>query len=68
MRAHEEGGPENKAIEHGEVGRTPSGAIADQQLMLEQERLSCDPSHATRTEEFGKGNEQMDLQGEADRA
>jgi hypothetical protein len=30
--------------------------------MLEQERLSCDPSHATRAEEFGEGNEQMDRQ------
>ena len=42
--------------------RTPSGAIADLPLMLKQERLSCDPSHATRAEEFGEGNEQMDRQ------
>jgi hypothetical protein len=32
--------------------------------MLEQERLSCDPSHATRAEEFREGNEQMDRQEE----
>ena len=30
--------------------------------MFEQESLSCDPSHATRAEEFGEGNEQMDRQ------
>jgi hypothetical protein len=53
---------EHKAIEHGEIRRTPSGAIADEQLVFEQERLSCDPSHATRAEEFGEGNEQMDHQ------
>jgi hypothetical protein len=30
MWAQEEGRqPEHKAIEHGEIGRTPSGAIAD---------------------------------------
>ena len=32
--------------------------------MLEQERLSCDPAHAARAEEFGEGNEQMDRQEE----
>jgi hypothetical protein len=30
--------------------------------VFEQERLSYDPSHATRAEEFGEGNEQMDRQ------
>jgi hypothetical protein len=40
------------------------GAIADQELMLEQERLSCDPAHAARAEEFREGNEQMDRQEE----
>ena len=30
------------------------------QLMFEQERLSCDPSHAIWVTEFGEGNEQMD--------
>ena len=63
MWVQEEGRqPKHKAIEHGEIGRTPSGAIADEQLVFEQERLSCDPSHATRAEEFGEGNEQMDRQ------
>ena len=63
MWAHEERGqPEHKAIERGEIRRTLSGAIADQELMLEQERLSCDPVHAARAEEFREGNEQMDRQ------
>jgi hypothetical protein len=48
MWAHEEGSqPEHKAIEHGEIRRTLSGAIANQQWMLEQERLSCDAARAT---------------------
>jgi hypothetical protein len=34
MWAHKEGSqPEPKAIEHGEIRRTLSGAIADQELM-----------------------------------
>jgi hypothetical protein len=41
-----------------------SGAIADQELMPEQERLSCDPAHAARADEFREGNEQMDHQEE----
>src|SRR5260221_8297177 len=35
-----------------------------QELMLEQERLSCDPAHAARAEESREGNEQMDRQEE----
>src|ERR1700736_3539243 len=35
-----------------------------QELMPEQERLSCDPAHAARAEEFREGNEQMDRQEE----
>src|ERR1700674_1548893 len=65
MWAHEEAGqPERKALERGEIRHTLSGAIADQELMLEQERLSCDPAHAARAEEFREGNEQMDRQEE----
>ena len=65
MWAYKEGSqPEHNAIEHGEIRRTLSGAIAHQQLMLEQERLSCDPAHAARAEEFREGNEQMDRQEE----
>jgi hypothetical protein len=64
MWAHDEGGqPEHKAIERGEIRRTLSGAIADQELMPEQGRLSCD-LHAARAEEFCEGNEQMDRQEE----
>src|ERR1700674_5817684 len=65
MWAHEEAGqPERKALERGEIRHTLSGAIADQELMLEQERLSCDPAHAARAEGFREGNEQMDRQEE----
>ena len=61
MWAHQEGSqPEHKAIEHGEVRRTLSGAIADQELMFEQERFSCDLARAARAEEFREGHEQMD--------
>ena len=35
-----------------------------QELMLEQERLSCDPARAARAEEFREGTEQMDRQEE----
>src|SRR5580700_6325646 len=35
-----------------------------QELKPEQERLSCDPAHAARAEEFREGNEQMDRQEE----
>jgi hypothetical protein len=35
-----------------------------QELMPEQERLSCDPAPAARAEEFREGNEQMDRQEE----
>src|ERR1700730_16408557 len=46
-----------------------SGAIADQELRLEQEGLSCDPAAAApapaaRAEECREGNEQMDRQEE----
>ena len=59
MWAHKEGSqPEHKAIEHGEIRRTPSGAIADQELMFEQERFSCDLARAARAEEFREGHEQ----------
>ena len=44
MWAHEEGGQaEHKAIEQGEIRRALSGAIADQELMLEQERTQLRP-------------------------
>src|ERR1700747_1923400 len=65
MWAHKEGSqPEHKAIEHGEIRRTLSGAIADQELMFEQERFSSDPARSARAEEFREGHEQMDHQEE----
>src|ERR1700751_1579175 len=65
MWAHKEGSqPEHKAIEHGEIRRTLSGAIADQELMFEQERFSYDLARSAQTEEFREGHEQMDRQEE----
>jgi hypothetical protein len=65
MWAHKEGSqPEHKAIEHGEIRRTLSGAIADQELMFEQERFSYDLARSARAEEFREGHEQMDRQEE----
>ena len=65
MWAHKEGRqPEHKAIEHGEIRRTLSGAIADQELMFEQERFSYDLARSDQTEEFREGHEQMDRQEE----
>jgi hypothetical protein len=65
MWAHKEGRqPEHEAIEHGEIRRTLSGAIADQELMFEQERFSCDLARSARAEEFREGHEQMDRQEE----
>jgi hypothetical protein len=48
----------------GAFGRASLGPVADQQLMLEQDKLSCNPSHASRAEQFREGNEQMDRQDE----
>ena len=64
-RADEDGGQsEHRAIERGEIRGALSGAIADQELMPEQQRLCCDPAHAARPEEFREGDEQMDCQEE----
>lgn len=67
MWAHEEGRhPEHKAIERSEIGRASPGPVADQQLMLEQGRLSCNPlasgeqergTIVKRTETFRSGPE-----------
>ena len=65
MWAHEEGGQsEHKAIERGEFRDALSGAIADQELMLEQQRLRSDPADATRAEELREGDEQVNRQDE----
>ena len=69
MWAHKEGRqPEHKAIERSEIGRASPGPAADQKLMLEQDGLSCKPSHASRAEQFREGNERMDRKVRADRA
>ncbi len=65
MWAHDEGGQsEHKAIERAEIRGAMSGAIADQELMLEQQRLRSDTADAARAEEFREGNEQVDRQEE----
>ena len=65
MWAHKEGRqPEHEAIEHGEIRRTLSGAIANQELMFEQERFSHDLARSARAEEFRESHEQMDRQEE----
>jgi len=63
MRADEDGSqPEHEAIDHREIRRASPEAIADQQLMFKQERLSRDASRTTRAEQFRQGDEQMDRQ------
>ena len=52
-RAHEQRGQsEHDAIEGSEIRSALSGAIADQQLMLEQQRFRGDGADATGAEEF----------------
>jgi hypothetical protein len=58
------GQPEHKLIDRCEIRGALSGAIADEQLMLEQQRLRSDTPHAARAEEFGEGDEQVDGQEE----
>ena len=41
-----------------------SGAIADHELMLEQQRFRSEGADTTRTEEFRDGGKQMDRQEE----
>ena len=48
--------PEYKVIEGGEIGRSTSAAITDQQLMPEQTGLRREGTHATRTQELGNGD------------
>src|ERR1700741_2759143 len=65
MWGHKEGRqPEPKAIEYGEIRRRLSGAIADQELMFEQERFSYALARSARAKEFREGHEQMDRQEE----
>jgi len=41
-----------------------AGAITDQQLMLQQQRLRSDGTNATRPEELHKGDQQVDGENE----
>ena len=68
MWAHKEGSqPKHKAIEHGKIRRTLSGAIADRELMFEQKRFSYDLARAPPGPRIREGHEQMDRQEEQSR-
>jgi hypothetical protein len=51
--------PEDQAIEGGQIRRPMSGAIADQQLMFEQQRLCSEGADPTRRQKFGNGDKQV---------
>ena len=51
--------PEHKAIKRGEIGRSLSGSIANQQLMLENEGLCGNCTRATWAEELCESNDQV---------
>ena len=61
--AHKEGDQsEHKAIEGGQVRGTLSGAIADDDLLLEQQGFRGDGTHAAGGKEFCEGYEQENRQ------
>jgi hypothetical protein len=61
MRAHEQRGQaEDEAIDGREIGRPLPGAIADEQLVLEQQRLGGDGADATGAQEPREGDQQVD--------
>ena len=61
MRAHEQRGEaEEEAIGRSEIGRPLPGAIADEQLELEQQRLGGDGADATGAKELREGDQQVD--------
>ena len=53
------GQPENEPIERAEIGRALSGAIADEQLMLEKQGLCSDGACATGSKEFCESDNQV---------
>ena len=64
-RAHEQRGqPEHEAIERGQIRRTLSGAIADEQLMLEQQGFCGDGAYATWAEQLREGDQQVNGEDE----
>jgi len=61
VRAHEQRREaENEAIDGGEIGRPLPGAIADEQLVLQQQGLRGDGADATGAKELRKGDQQVD--------
>jgi len=57
-RAHEQRGQsEDEAIERGQIRRALLGAITDQKLMFEQERLCGDGTCTTRAEQLRDGDQ-----------
>jgi len=65
VRAHEQRGQaEDEAIYGREIGRPLPGAIADEQLMLEQQGLGGDGAHATGAKELREGDQQVNGQDE----
>jgi hypothetical protein len=61
VRAHEQRGEaEEEAIGRSEIGRPLPGAIADEQLVLEQQRLRGDGADAAGAKELRKGDQQVD--------
>jgi hypothetical protein len=49
-----------EAIDGREIGRPLPGAIADEQLVLEQQRLGGDGADAAGTKELREGDQQVD--------
>jgi len=61
VRAHEQRGQaEDEAIDGCEIGRPLPGAIADEQLVLEQQRLGGDGADAAGAKELREGDQQVD--------
>jgi len=55
---------EDEAIGGSEIGRPMPGAIADEQLVLEQQGLGGDGADATGAEELRNGDQQVDGKNE----
>jgi hypothetical protein len=61
MRAHKQRGQaEEEAIGRSEIGRPLPGAIADEQLVLEQQGLGGDGADAAGAQEPREGDQQVD--------
>ena len=56
--------PEHKTIKRSEIGRSLSGSIANQQLMLENQGLCGDGAGTTRAEELYESDDQVNRQDE----